>query len=51
MSGYMSDYICSFADISGFVTSYIFARLCNRICNHLDLLTTYVTASVITYIC
>ena len=38
MSGNMSDYVCSFTNISGYVTVHIFVRFCN----HLDLLTTYV---------
>ena len=43
-SGYMSDYICSFANISGYVTAHFFACLCNRICNHFYLLNANVTA-------
>ena len=49
MSGYISAYISSFTKMSSYVNAYFFVCLCNRICNHLDLLPAYVSADVITF--
>ena len=44
MSSYISKYIFSFTNMSGYVTVLFFAPLCNRISNPSDLLPTFVTA-------